>query len=261
MRGKLRTGLLVPLAAALLLAALAPAAAEAESHTYLNTDDLLASEEGGLFGPATEYPSSIVVSGLSGTVTRVSVTLLDLHSASGDDIDMVITGPNGQKVMLMSDACGENPNTLDDEDWTFEDAAQTFVPDGGPCAAGQAVSFKPSNYLGSAPEPDDLSPGGGPAPPYVNALSFFAGSSPDGAWNLYMTDDNAGAYFGFEIKAWALTLEVEPPPAPAAAPPAAPPKVTPRGTGKRAAALAKCKKKKTKRARSRCRARARALPA
>ena len=78
---------------------------------------------------------------------------------------MVITGPNGQKVMLMSDACGENPNTLVNEDWTFEDAAQTFVPNGGPCAAGQAVSFKPSNYLGSAPEPDDLSPGGGPAPP------------------------------------------------------------------------------------------------
>ena len=242
MRGKLRTGLLVPLAAALLLAALAPAAAEAESHTYLNTDDLYPFEEAGIFGPAIEYPSSIVVSGLAGTVTKVSVTLVDLHSASGDDIDMVITGPNGQKVMLMSDACGENPNTLANEDWTFEDAAQTFVPNGGPCADGQTVSFKPSNYLGSAPEPDDLSPGGGPAPPYVNALSFLAGSSPDGAWNLYMTDDNT-AYLGFEIKAWALTLEVEPPPAPAVAPPAASPTVTPRATGKRAAALAKCKKK------------------
>jgi hypothetical protein len=260
-RGKLRTGLLVPLAAALLLAALAPAAAGAESHTYLNTDDLYPSEEGGLFGPAIKYPSSIAVSGLPGTVTRVSVTLIDLSSASPDDIDMVLTGPNGQKVMLMSDACGENPNTLANEDWTFEDAAQTFVPDGGPCAAGQAVSFKPSNYLGSEPEPDDLSPGGGPAPPYVNALSFFDGSSPNGAWNLFMTDDNASGYVGFGIDAWALTLEVEPPPTPTAAPPLASPTVTPRRTGRRAAALAKCKKKKKKRARSRCRRRARALPA
>jgi subtilisin-like proprotein convertase family protein len=255
MPGMLKTGWLVPLAAALLLAALAPAAAQAESHTYLNTDDLFPSEEAGLFGPSIEYPSSIDVSGLSGTVTRVSVTLIDLSSASPDDIDMVLTGPNGQKVMLMSDACGENPNTLSDEDWTFEDAAQTFVSNGGPCAAGQVVSFKPSNYLGSEPEPDDLSPGGGPAPPYVNALSFLAGSSPNGAWNLFVADDNVTGYIGFQIHAWALTLEVEPPPAPA--PPAAPPMAT----GKRAAALAKCKRKKTKRARSRCRRRARALPA
>lgn len=49
---------------------------------------------------------------------------------------------------------------------------------------------------GEAPEPDDLSAGGGPAPPYVNALSFLAGSSPNGAWSLYALDDNSGGYVG-----------------------------------------------------------------
>ena len=260
MRRKLRTRRLVPLAAALLLAVLVPAAARAETHIFLNTDDLIPSEGAETSGPAKHYPSSIVVSGLSGTVTRATVTLIALDSSSPDDIDMVLTGPNGQQVMLMSDACGEFPDSLADEDWTFEDAALTFIPNGGPCPAEAQASFKPSNYLGLAPEPDDLSPGGGPAPPYLNALSFFNGASPDGAWNLYVTDDNAAGYVGFYIRAWALTLDVEPPP-PAPTPTAAPAAATPQKTGKRAAALAKCKKKATKRARSRCRRRARALPA
>ena len=255
MGNKLRTGRLLLLPTALLVAALVPAVARAETHTFLNTNDLHPKDLGGTSGPAIQYPSSTIVSGLSGTVTKATVTLIGLDSASGDDIDMVVTGPNGQQVMLMSDACGEFPNTLENEDWTFDDSAPTFLSNGGPCASDQQASFKPSNYLGSAPEPDDLSPGGGPAPPYVNALSFFDGAAPDGAWNLFVMDDNAIGYLGFEIKAWALTLEVQAPATPPAAPPA-----TSQTTGKRAAALAKCKKKRKKRARRRCRHKARALP-
>ncbi len=246
---------------ALLLLGLAPALARADTHTFLNTDDLYPTENAGTFGPATHYPSTIVVSGLSGTVTKATVTLIGLDSSSPDDIDMVITGPNGQQVMLMSDACGENPNTLANEDWTFDDSAPTFLSNGGPCPANQQAGYMPSNYLGSAPEPDDLSPGGGPAPPYVNAMSFFNGATPDGAWNLFVTDDNAVGYLGFNISAWALTLEVQPPPpTPPVAVPATAPVATRKATGRRAAALAKCRKKKTRKARRRCRHRARRLP-
>jgi hypothetical protein len=249
------------LAAALLVALLVPAPAQAETHTFLNTTILYPSEDGGTGGPATHYPSSIVVSGLTGTVTRATVTLIGLESSNPDDIDMVITGPDGQRVMLMSDACGDNPDNLENEVWTFEDAAPTFVPDGGPCAPEQEASFKPSNYLGLPTEPDDLSAQGGPAPPYVNALSFLDGSSPDGAWNLYVFDDNPVGYVGFGIRAWALTLDVEPPPAPSPATAAATSTAQPQRTGKRAAALKRCGRRKTRRARSRCRRRARALPA
>jgi hypothetical protein len=259
----MRRALLVPLAAALLLFVMGPVTAGAETHTFLNLTHLYPSEGAGTGGPATHYPSTISISGLSGRVTKATVTLIGLESASPDDIDMVITGSNGQKVMLMSDACGENPDNLEGEDWTFEDAAQTYIPDNGPCAPEQETSFRPTNYLGSAPEPDDLSVAGGPAPPYVNALSFFNGSSPDGDWNLYVLDDNPVAYLGFGIQAWALTLDVEPPPPapPAVMQSAAPPTSTPQPTGRRAAALAKCKKRRTKRARSRCRRHARTLPA
>src|ERR1700712_916933 len=209
--GAARRVLLLP--AALLLGALAPPAVRAETRTFVKIGALFPSGGANSFGPANEYPSSIVVSGVSGTVTKATVTVLDLDSGSPDDTDMVIAGPNGQNVMLMSDACGENPSTLDEDDWTFDDAAPTFLSNNGPCSSSQQASFKPTNYFDES-KPDDLSPNGGPAPPYLNALSFLAGGTPNGAWNLFVRDDNSVGYLGFDINAWALTLEVEPPPPP-----------------------------------------------
>jgi hypothetical protein len=244
------------LAAALFITALLPAAARAETHTFLNLTQLTPSGGAGTFGPAfPSFPSSIAVSGLSGTVSKATVTLINYHSSSPDDADVVLTGPNGQKVMLMSDACGEsNPGMgvsfeAVEENWTFDDAAATFVPNNGPCPTGQTASFKPSNY--EDPSLDDLSTGGGPVGPYLNSLSLLAGGSPNGAWNLFSLDDNAACCFGFGISGWALTLEVQPPAAGPAAVAA---------TGQRAAALAKCKGKKTKKARRKCRQKAQALP-
>jgi len=192
----------------LLLVVLLPTIARAETHTFLSTANLYPTGGAGTEGPANHYPSTIVVAGLSGTVTKATVTLIGYQSSSPDDTDMVITGPNGQKVMLMSDACGASG--LQNDNWTFDDSAPTFLSNNGPCPSYQETSFMPSNYLGGAPEPDDLSPGGGPPPPYVNALSFFDGASPNGSWNLYVVDDSAG-FLGFDIAGWALTLEVQPP--------------------------------------------------
>ncbi|HYU62131.1 MAG TPA: hypothetical protein VEK39_15355 [Solirubrobacterales bacterium] len=213
---KRRAGRFRALPLALLLVMLLPAIARAETHTFLNTADLYPSGGAGDVGPANHYPSTIVVAGLSGTVTKATVTLIGYRSASPDDTDMVITGPNGQQVMLMSDVCGSTG--IQNDNWTFDDSAQTFMSNNGPCANYEEASFKPSNYLGNIPEPDDLSPGGGPSPPYVNAMSFFNGASPNGAWSLFVMDDSAG-FSGFDIAAWALTLEVQPPSAGDTAPP------------------------------------------
>lgn len=251
-----RRFLLLP--AALLVLALAPAVARAETRTFLKIGALDPTGGANTFGPATEYPSSIVVSGVAGTVTKVTVTVLDLDSSSPDDTDMVIAGPNGQNVMLMSDACGENPSTLKEDDWTFDDAAPTFLSNNGPCTSFQQASFKPTNYF-EEEKPDDLSPNGGPPPPYLNALSFLAGGTPNGAWNLFVRDDNVN-FAGFDINAWALTLEVEPPPPVTLPSPAPAPTPEAKATGKRAAAMARCKTRKTKKARSKCRTKARKLP-
>jgi len=217
-----------------------PALAGAETRTFLSTVQLTPGSAVATFGPANVFPSGIVVSGVRGKVTKATVTLIGYHSSAPDDADIVLRGPTGPRVMLMSDTCGTH--AVFGDDWIFDDSARTFLSDNGPCADGETKRYRPSNYLGNAPEPDDLSSLGGPAPPYKNALSLFNGKSPNGVWNLYADDDNPGIV-GFEIPGWALNLRIKPPP-----------------TGRRAAALKKCKQKRTAAARRQCRKRAKKLP-
>src|SRR5688572_12173963 len=55
-------------------------------------------------GAATPYPSLVTVSGMSSGPFRVTATLNGFsHTATGD-VDMLLVGPGGQNVMLMSDA-------------------------------------------------------------------------------------------------------------------------------------------------------------
>lgn len=251
-----------PLAALLALAVLWPAAAGAETRTFVNFDVHSPSGGAATDGPSIKFPSTIAVAGVAGTVTAVKLTTAPLRSTSADDLDMALTGPNGQSVMLMSDACGEFPNGLENEYFTFDDGAPGFLSNNGPCANNQRASYRPSNYLGSAPEPEDFSGLGGPES-FVNNLAALAGGSPNGEWKLWLFDDNSFGYNGFGLGAWVLTLEVTPPPPP---PPTIVtvevpvPAPAPAKTGKRARALAKCKGKPSKEAKQRCRANARKLP-
>ena len=49
---------------------------------------------------ASPYPSTINVSGLGGTVTRVTVRLIGLSHTFPDDIDMLLVGPGGHVAVL-----------------------------------------------------------------------------------------------------------------------------------------------------------------
>jgi hypothetical protein len=259
---------------ALLLAALAPSGASAEGFNFFSNDGLGPSGGAGNVGPANLYPTSIEVEGLPGDLTKVTATMLRIQSGKPDDIDMLLVGPEGDEVMLMSDACGGEKTPFQDDVISFDDDAPTLMPDNGPCPTKSVVSFRPSNYVGASPEPDQFAVGGGVVPPYASTLSTFAGTDPNGFWDLYVLDDDA-AVAGFEILGWALTLTVDSPlappttivqtvtvPGPAVTVPAS--SSGTRGaaakTGKRAAALAKCAKKKTKEKRVKCSIKARKLP-
>jgi hypothetical protein len=229
-------------AAATSLGFAAPASGQTQTVTFVEPTDITI--PGAFTGGATPYPSTIIVGGLSGTVTRTSVLLLGVDAGGNvDALDLVLTGPNGGQVMLWSDACGNN--AFDDLDFGFDDGAVGFLSDPGACAAG---SYKPSNY--ENPGLDNLSAGGGPAPPYTNSLAVFNGASPNGTWRLFAFSDTDADFI--EIGSWTLFLTIQPP-APAS------PSSTPAATGQRAAALKKCKQKRRK-ARKRCKRKARQLP-
>jgi uncharacterized repeat protein (TIGR01451 family)/uncharacterized delta-60 repeat protein len=146
-------------------------------------------------GPAFTYPSVLHVSGLGSVIGSVAVTLHGLSHSFPADLDILLVGPQGQSVVLMSDVGSGfdiNGVTL-----RFEDAAADFLP-----AVAQVVSgsYKPSNIGGG----DFFNP---PAPggPHGALLSVFQGTDPNGDWLLYIMDDQ-GSDTGVLSSGWQLNI-------------------------------------------------------
>ena len=145
--------------------------------------------------PASPYPSVINVSGLTGTVTKVSVTLKNLSHPFPDDLDALLVGPGGQTVLLMSDAGGNQ--ALTEVTLTFDNGAANSLGDQSQIVSG---TFKPTNY-----DATDSFPAPAPTGPYGSSLSVFVGTDPNGIWRLFLVDDlkmNAGQLAG----GWGLAI-------------------------------------------------------
>jgi subtilisin-like proprotein convertase family protein len=165
-------------------------------------DHLFAPSSAGLvtipaMGPATSYPVPLSVAGIAGTVTDVNVTLIGLEHTYPADLDVMLVGPGGQHVVLMSDVGSDIPVSnlnvvIDDEG-------------GGPLPTSTALTtglFQPTNVgpgdTFAAPAPSSLTA--------ATALSAFDGTDPNGTWQLYVVDDNINDA-GFISQGWQLTID------------------------------------------------------
>jgi len=165
---------------------------------YANTSGITINDN----AAATPYPSTITVANSSGTVTKVTVTLANINHAYPDDVDVLLVSPDGQKVILMSDAgAGATAETrLTNARLTFDDAAAANLPDNSGITNG---TYKPTNYEAET----FRSPA--PAGPYATTLSAFVGGNPNGTWSLYVQDDaspDAGS-----IGSWLLSIQTTAP--------------------------------------------------
>lgn len=149
-------------------------------------------------GKASVYPSTIAVSGLTGTVTKVTATLRGYSHSWPDDVDVLLVGPGGQKVMLLSD-CGGG-NARDGVMLSFDDNAAAVVPDSAVIPAG---TYKPTNYDTTS---DNL-PAPAPGAPFGGALSAFNGQNPNGNWMLFVQDDGS-LDSGSITQGWTLSLTI-----------------------------------------------------
>jgi|GEM_PF-1310294 len=151
----------------------------------------------GLSGP---YPSTRSVSGLGTNISDVNITITGLYHIYPDDVDMLLVGPAGQSVILMSDACGST--TISNINVTFDDAAASQLSDTGACATG---TFRPSNFAGSGSE---AFPSPAPASGYSSTLSVFNGTNPNGTWSLFIIDDELPDTGG--VVNWSLSISTVP---------------------------------------------------
>src|SRR5919107_1865906 len=115
-------------------------------------------------GQATPYPATLNVSGLSGTITDLNVSLKGVSHTFPDDIEALLVGPGGQRVILMANVGGGGD--LNGADLTFDDEAAGGLPDSAQISAG---TYKPTG-IGSISIPAPA-----PAGPYGTSLTAFDG--------------------------------------------------------------------------------------
>ncbi len=153
-------------------------------------------------GPAAPYPSTINVAGVVGNVSKVTATLNNMNHTFPDDIDVLLVGPGGQKLLLMSDAGGSAD--LVNNTYTFDDAAASTLADGALNASG---TYRPSNF-GTG----DTFPAPAPVGPYPDPqlLSVFNGVNPNGTWSLFIVDD-VGGDIGNVNGGWSLNITTSAP--------------------------------------------------
>ncbi|HEY6168417.1 MAG TPA: proprotein convertase P-domain-containing protein, partial [Verrucomicrobiae bacterium] len=167
--------------------------------TFSRTNTTLLTIPGsGTQGAASLYPATISVSNFQGTITKLTATLTGLSHTYSDDLDILLIGPGGQSVMLMSDTGGANGIT--NVNLTFDDAAAGSLPDSTQITSG---TYRPTN-IGTN---DTMSPA--PAGPYGTSLSAFNGTSVNGTWSLYIMDDT-GSDTG-TLQSWKLTFSANTP--------------------------------------------------
>ena len=168
---------------------------------FCNTTPIIGSSGN---GPASPYPSNITVSGLTGTVTDVNVTLLDVRTTGDnnspaqhwvEDADIMVSAPNpATNVILMSDAGGNNDVTsgpVVDADLTFDDQAANQLPaDTGPLVSGTYRPVDDDDDVGAQTGFEtDVWAAPAPTPTNSTTLSTFNGIDPNGTWSLWMVDD------------------------------------------------------------------------
>ncbi|HUR98112.1 MAG TPA: Ig-like domain repeat protein [Pyrinomonadaceae bacterium] len=157
-------------------------------------------------GAATSipYPSNIVVSGLSGSISKVTLTLTNVNFPSTNDHNFLLVGPNGDKYVFWSDVGGAVATT--GQTITLDDAAASQLPNSGSVATG---TYRPADYAVDS----ETWPAPAPAGPYPSAppagsatfASVFGGDNPLGTWSLYPTDDT-GTANASSIGGWSLTF-------------------------------------------------------
>ena len=158
-------------------------------------------------GPGTPYPSIITVSGVTGFVSKATVTLNNFTHQFPNDVQIMLVGPAGQNLVLMSGTGGAYSVT--NAALTFDDAAIQSLPASslyGVGLSGFALgqifpgTFKPTDDGQALPFPSPA-----PASPSGSSLATFNGSNPDGPWTLYVFDNSPGDN-GYIALGWSLNL-------------------------------------------------------
>lgn len=147
-------------------------------------------------GAASPYPSPIEVAGDIGSVVLAEATLDRLSHTFPSNLDVLLAGPQGQSVVVMSDVGGGTD--VSNVTLTFGD---NFFSSLTSAAIESGVYFASNIGTGDV----------FPAPASTNNrgtnLAVFAGTSPTGTWSLFVVDDSTGD--GGSLAGWSVAMVLD----------------------------------------------------
>jgi len=169
--------------------------------------------------PGYGYPSLIDVSGVSGLITKVTVTFANFGHSYPEDVDAVLEAPNGSNSILMSHVGSGYgvgygltyspvfpPVTL-----TFDQTAPVYLPLSSRLTNGTYVPTTNSERMPNLPSvpTNETVPVAPPEPAlgatYAANLSTFLAASPNGNWSLWALCDETGDS-GYISNGWILSI-------------------------------------------------------
>lgn len=152
---------------------------------------------------ASPYPGVKFVSGVTGTITKVTVTLKRFNHGNYADVAILLQSPSGKMVYLMGN-CMDAAFDTTERNITLDDDAGSDIPELSR-PAGVDHTYRPTIYGGQITTWPQPCPAPDPGPLYATDLSEFIGEDPNGAWALWVVDDSA-LDWGYFLNGWDLTI-------------------------------------------------------
>jgi HYR domain len=158
--------------------------------TFANTGAITINDN----AAATPYPSAIAVSGLSGSVTKVTVTLDGFTHNWMNDVEMALVGPTGNQVGLMMRAGTSGNKQFTGANLTFDDGGIVI-----PNVSGQNLTGT-HNFVPTVNGTTFTMSG-----TFLTSLASFNGLNPNGDWKLYIRDWDA-IKSGSVSRGWSISF-------------------------------------------------------
>jgi subtilisin-like proprotein convertase family protein len=146
---------------------------------------------------ASPYGSNINVSGATGVVSKVTVTLNGLTHSNFSEIGALLVSPNGTAVPLL----GAGGGVANNINYTLDDSSTSILPSGSsPVSSG---IYNPVTGFDYFPNPAPVSPDG-------FGLASFNGLNPNGDWKLFIIDSQGNTNSGVISGGWSLNITTVP---------------------------------------------------
>lgn len=150
-------------------------------------------------GAARPYPLTNMVTGMSGAITNMTVTLSKFSHDRVQDVRMLLVNPTGRGVVIFSHVSGGNRHATN---------VTVHLTDASTFPLPQDFQLWSEPLRPTAYPPAAAFPAPAPSGPYGAALSTFNGLPANGTWSLYVYDDHTPAD-GVIAGGWSLMIATD----------------------------------------------------